>query len=125
PATTVFVLALGLYVVGRMLGGDGDLFLTKRLNDPLGYVNGQASYFLLGIWPLVAVAERARPWLAGAAAGAAAMLASLLVLSETRAIVPAIVLSGVVLLASVPGRARSGWLVLLLAATVACISSPL
>ena len=125
-ATTVFVLALGLYVVVRMLSGHGaGLFLTKRLNDPLGYVNGEASYFLLGIWPLVAVAERARPWLAGAAAGGAAMLASLLVLSETRAIVPAIVLSAVVLLAVVPGRARRGWIVVLIGATVASISSPL
>jgi UDP-N-acetylmuramyl pentapeptide phosphotransferase/UDP-N-acetylglucosamine-1-phosphate transferase len=124
-ATTVFVLALGLYVVVRMLGGDGDLFLTKRLNDPLGYVNGQASYFLLGIWPLIAVAERARPWLAGAAAGAATMLASILVLSETRAIVPAIVLSALLLLAAVPGRARRGWLLVVIVGTVAAISSPL
>lgn len=124
-ATTAFVLALGLYVVLRMLGGDGDLFLTKRLNDPLGYVNGQASYFLIGIWPLVAVAERARPWLAGAAAGAATVLAALLLLSETRAIVPAIVVSAVVLLAIVPGRARRGWVLVLIVATVAAISSPL
>jgi UDP-GlcNAc:undecaprenyl-phosphate GlcNAc-1-phosphate transferase len=124
-ATAVFVLALGLYVVVKLLGGGGDLFLTKRLNDPLGYVNGQASYFLLGIWPLIAVAERARPWLAGAAAGCAALLASLLVLSETRAIVPAIVLSAVVLVAAVPGRARRGWIIVLLGATVAAISSPL
>jgi hypothetical protein len=124
-ATTVLVLALGVYVVARLLGGDSGLFLTKRLNDPLGYVNGQASYFLLGIWPLVAVAERARPWLAGTAAGAATMLASLMVLSETRAIVPAIVISAVVLLAFVPGRARRGWVLVLIVATVAAISSPL
>jgi UDP-GlcNAc:undecaprenyl-phosphate GlcNAc-1-phosphate transferase len=125
-ATTVFVLALGIYVVVRMLGGSGgDLFLTKRLNDPLGYVNGQASYFLLGIWPLVAVAERARPWLAGAAAGAATILASLLLLSETRAIIPAIVISAVVLLAIVPGRARRGWVLVVIVGTVAAISSPL
>lgn len=124
-ATTVLVLALGVYVVVGMLGGGGDLFLIKRLNDPLGYVNGQASYFLLGIWPLVAVAERARPWLAGAAAGAAVLLASLLILSETRAIVPAIVVSAVVLVALVPGRARRGWVLALVVGSVAAISSPL
>jgi UDP-N-acetylmuramyl pentapeptide phosphotransferase/UDP-N-acetylglucosamine-1-phosphate transferase len=125
-ATATLVLALGLYVVIRMLAGTGaDLFLTKRLNDPLGYVNGQASYFLIGIWPLVAVAERARPWLAGAAAGAAVVLASLMVLSETRAIVPAIVVSAVVLLALVPGRARRGWVLVVVVGSVAAISSPL
>jgi UDP-GlcNAc:undecaprenyl-phosphate GlcNAc-1-phosphate transferase len=125
-ATTALVLALGLYVVIRMLAGSGgDLFLTKRLNDPLGYVNGLASYFLLGIWPLVAVAERARPWLAGAAAGAAVLLASLMVLSETRAIVPAIVLSAIVLVMLVPGRTRRGWVLVLIVASVAAISSPL
>jgi UDP-GlcNAc:undecaprenyl-phosphate GlcNAc-1-phosphate transferase len=125
-ATTALILALGLYVVIRMLAGTGaELFLTKRLNEPLGYVNGQASYFLIGIWPLVAVAERARPWLAGAAAGAATLLASLLLLSETRAIVPAIVLSAIVLLALVPGRARRGWVLVVVVGTVVAISSPL
>jgi hypothetical protein len=124
-ATTAFVLALGVYIVVRLLGGHGDLFLTKRLNDPLGYVNGEASYFLLGIWPLVAVAERARPWLAGAAAGGATMLASLTVLSETRAIVPAIVVSALVLLAVVPGRTRRAWVLIVIVGSVAVASSPL
>jgi UDP-N-acetylmuramyl pentapeptide phosphotransferase/UDP-N-acetylglucosamine-1-phosphate transferase len=125
-ATTGLVIALGLYVVIKMLGGDGGLFLTKRLNDPLGYVNGQASYFLLGIWPLVAVAERARrPWLAGAALGSATMLGSLTLLCQTRAIIPAIVLSALVLLILVPGRVRRGWALVAIVAGVAAISSPL
>ena len=45
----------------RMLAGSGDeLFLGGRLNEPLGYINGQAGYLLLGVWPLIALAERAR-----------------------------------------------------------------
>ena len=36
------------------------LFLANRLHGPLGYVNGEAGYLLLGFWPLVAAAERAR-----------------------------------------------------------------
>ena len=44
-----------------MLAGSGDeLFLYGRLNEPLGYVNGQSGYLLLGVWPLIALAERAR-----------------------------------------------------------------
>jgi UDP-GlcNAc:undecaprenyl-phosphate GlcNAc-1-phosphate transferase len=126
-ATTVFVLALGLYILGRMLTGDGvALFRGKRLYEPLGYVNGQATYFLLGLWPLVALAERLRrPLLAGAALGAATMLAGLTVLSESRAIVPAIVLSAVALLAFVPGRVRRGWALIVIVATIAAIARPL
>jgi UDP-N-acetylmuramyl pentapeptide phosphotransferase/UDP-N-acetylglucosamine-1-phosphate transferase len=125
-ATTALVMALGLYVVIRMLSGDGDLFLGQRLMEPLGYVNGQATYFLLGFWPLVAVAERARrPSLSGAAIAGATVLASLMVLSETRAVVPAIVLSAAVLIAFVPGRVRRGWALVVVVAAVAAIASPL
>jgi UDP-GlcNAc:undecaprenyl-phosphate GlcNAc-1-phosphate transferase len=123
---TAFVLALGAYVLIRMLGGAEDLFLNKRLNKPLGYVNGQASYFLLGLWPLIAVAERAkRAWLSGAAIAGAAMLGSLILLSETRAIVPAIAISALVLLVLVPGRVRRGWAIVAIALAVAAISGPL
>ena len=33
---------------------------SSACNEPLGYINGQAGYLLLGVWPLVALAERAR-----------------------------------------------------------------
>ena len=43
------ILALGGYLTVRMLAGNGDeLFFGGRLNEPLGYVNGQAGYLLLG-----------------------------------------------------------------------------
>jgi UDP-GlcNAc:undecaprenyl-phosphate/decaprenyl-phosphate GlcNAc-1-phosphate transferase len=125
-ATTAFVLALGLYVLGAMLTGDGGLFQGQRLFEPLGYVNGQATYFLLGLWPLVALAERLRrPLAAGAALGAATMLAGLMVLSESRAVVPAIVVSAVALLAFVPGRVRRGWALVVILGTIGAIARPL
>ena len=63
-ATCSFACSLGTAV---------ELFLAGRLNEPLGYVNGQAGLLLVGVWPLVALAERARqPWLAGAARRASA-----------------------------------------------------
>jgi UDP-GlcNAc:undecaprenyl-phosphate GlcNAc-1-phosphate transferase len=120
---TALIVALGLYVLVRLVGGGEGLFLSKRLNEPLGYVNGQASYFLLGIWPLIAVAERARrPWVAGAAAGAATMLAALVLLSQTRAVVPAIVISAAAMLALVPGRVRRGWALAAVAVAVGAIA---
>ena len=36
------VLAVALYVLTTMILGDGPgLFLERRLNDPVGYVNGE------------------------------------------------------------------------------------
>jgi UDP-GlcNAc:undecaprenyl-phosphate GlcNAc-1-phosphate transferase len=55
------ILVLGLYIAIRLLAGSGgDLFFGGRLSAPLGYVNGQAGYLVMGVWPLVALAERAR-----------------------------------------------------------------
>src|SRR3712207_8591769 len=53
---------------------------------------------LMGIWPLIAAAERARrPLIAGAAVAAATFLAGIVLLGQTRGVVPAAVLSGVLL----------------------------
>ncbi|MDQ3433955.1 MAG: O-antigen ligase family protein [Actinomycetota bacterium] len=125
--TTLVVVGLGLYVVAEMLQGGGpDLFLLRRLHEPLGYANGQAAYFLLGFWPLVAVAERARnALLAGGALGAAALLAALVLLSQSRAAIAALIVVAGVMLVAVPGRRRRAWALVALAAGVAAGSGPL
>lgn len=110
-AGTAAIGAFGTYLLVRMVGGSaGELFLAGRLNEPLGYVNGQAGYLLIGVWPLVALAERARHPFVGAAgvAGAAALL-GLVLLGQTRAVLPALLLSMLVLLVLVPGRTRRAW----------------
>ncbi|MGC1166012.1 MAG: hypothetical protein WA862_07885, partial [Solirubrobacterales bacterium] len=57
----VGVLGVAGYDLVRMLAGEGStLFSGSRLLKPLGYVNGLGGYFLLGFWPLAALAERAR-----------------------------------------------------------------
>jgi len=121
------VVAVGLYVVIQMASGDGaDLFFGGRLRDPLGYVNGQAGYFLLGFWPCVAVAERSgRKILAGAGAAGAVVLGSLLMLSQSRGVVPALIVSAAVVLAIVPGRARRVWVLVAVGVVLAVISGPL
>src|SRR4051812_882067 len=120
-AGAAVILGLGGYIAVRMLAGTASsLFPSGRLDQPLGYINGQAGYLLLGVWPLVAVAERARrPWLAGPALGGATFLGALAVLSQTRAIVPALVISALVLLVLVPGRLRRAWCLVLVVAGVA------
>ena len=104
-AVTVAGCATALIVLARLLAGDEDLFLGSRLNGPLGYVNGEAGFFLLLAWPCLAAAEQRRSSaLAAAGLFGGTVLAGLVVLSQSRgAIVAAIVaLAAVVIL--VPGR---------------------
>jgi O-antigen ligase len=120
-ATTAGVLGIVAYDVVRMLGSESQaLFSGTRLAEPLGYVNGLGGYFLLGFWPLIAVAERLRrPPLAGAAIGGATLLASLVVLTDSRGTLLAFAASALVLLVLLPGRNRRAWALLLVVAAVA------
>ena len=125
-AATAAIGAFGLYLLTRMLIGSADeLFLAGRLHEPLGYVNGQAGYLLIGVWPLIALAERARHPLVGAAgvAGATALL-GLVLLGQTRAVLPALLLSAAVLLTVVPGRTKRGWALVAVAAGLAAALAP-
>jgi UDP-GlcNAc:undecaprenyl-phosphate GlcNAc-1-phosphate transferase len=104
----------------RMLGSDGaSLFIDGRLDGPLGYINGQASFYLLAVWPCIALAEQRRwPALSGLGLGAASLLASLVVLSQSRGIAIAALLSGILVLAVIPGRVRRAWALVVLAASI-------
>ncbi len=124
---TASIVAVALYVVATMVFGDGQaLFLGGRLNKPLGYVNSQGLYFLLGFWPLVAVAEHSRRALTSCLAVAGAtLLAALLVLSEARGVALALVVSAAVILILVPGRRRRAWVLLAVAAGVVAVAPSL
>jgi hypothetical protein len=121
------VMVVAIYILVRMLDGDAQaLFAGGRLLNPLGYVNGQAGYFLLAFWPSVALAEQARSkLLAGLGAAGAVILGALLVLSQTRAVLPAVALSAVVMLAVVPGRPRRIWVLAAVGLGLLVISQPL
>ena len=126
-AATAGILAIALGVVAAMLVGNGpDLFLDGRLHQPLGFINGQAAVFLLGIWPLIAVAERDGRRVSSALAMAgAALLCSLLVLSQTRSVAPALAISALFLLAVVPGRVARALALITMVGAVAVVSGPL
>jgi O-antigen ligase len=110
-----------------MLDGDVEaLFSGGRLRDPLGYVNGQAGYFLLGFWPCVALAEQGRSKvLAGLGAACALVLGALLALSQTRGVLPAVAASALVILLLVPGRPRRIFALAAIGLGLAAISAPL
>jgi hypothetical protein len=121
------VVVVAAYVVLRLGFGHGaGMFFGGRLRDPLGYVNGQAGYFLLGFWPCVALAEQARSkLLAGLGAAAALLIASLLMLSQTRGVMPGLAASALVVLLVVPGRARRVWVLVAVGIALTAIASPL
>lgn len=110
-------VAVGGWVLAGLLGGDASLFLAGRLHEPLGYINAQASFFVLALWPCLALAERRGSALAaGAGLAGATLFAGLAVLGQSRGAVLAALLSLLVVLAVVPGRLRRGAAILALAA---------
>jgi hypothetical protein len=120
------VLVVGLYVVITMIAGDGPgLFLGRRLQDPVGYVNGEAGVLLMGLWPLAAVAERRHPWLSPIAIAGATVLASLLILSQSRGVAFAAAVSAAAVLLVVPGRAARLWVLLVMLAGVGIALGPM
>jgi tetratricopeptide (TPR) repeat protein len=126
-ATAAGVVGIAAYDVLRLLGSDNqELFSGTRLLEPLGYVNGLGGFFLLGFWPLAAVAERVRqPALAGVCAGAATLLAALVVLTDSRGTLFAFAASALLLLVLLPGRNRRAWLLLFTLVGVALAWGPL
>ena len=121
------ILVVAGWVLVHMLDGDADgLFFAARLRDPLGYVNGQAGYFLLGFWPCIALAEQDRSKvLAGVGAACALILGSLLVLSQTRGVLPATAVSAFAILLLVPGRPRRIFALAAVGVGLVAISGPL
>ncbi len=124
------VLGIGAWMLARMLAGHGPaLFIGTRLNDPLGYVNGQAGYLLVGLWPCLALAERrgsrgAAP-LAGAGMAGVVVLIALGLLTRSRSWGIALVGSALLLLVLVPGRSRRAAALLVGGLATAAISSSL
>ncbi len=82
-----------------------DMFLAGRLDDPIGYRNAVATLFAFAFWPLIGLAaERGKPPPLRAVAIAAAVLAlGLAFLTQSRGVLIALCVGGVVSLAIGPG----------------------
>ena len=121
------IAAGGAVVIAWMLGSDPTrLFIGGRLDEPLGYINGQAAFLLLGAWCCLAVAEQRRSSpLAGMGMAGATMLAALVMLSQSRGVALAAIASIVMVLAVVPGRLRRIAGLAVLGAALALAGAPL
>ena len=122
-AFTAAAIVVAGWVLAGLLRGDETLFLGGRLNKPLGYINGQASFFVLAFWPLLALAERRRAAyatpLAGLGLAGATLCAGLTVLGQSRGAVLAAALSVLLVLALLPGRLRR---IVALGVSAACLT---
>ncbi len=99
--------AVSAWVVAGLLRGDPSLFLLGRLHKPLEYPNGEANFFVLAMWPCIALAENKRsPLLAGVGLAVTTLFASLVVLGQSRGAVLAIVASVILVVVALPGRLR-------------------
>lgn len=124
----LIMLALGsaalitsLALCGAMLvGAARGYFPGHRLDWPIGYVNADAGLLVMGIWPWVGLAETAkRGAIRALALGAASLIAGCLVLTQSRAMVPAALAATILVLACAPRRTRRALNLILVGAAVA------
>jgi hypothetical protein len=112
-ALTAVAFALGASAVAIALvasfgASPGSLYADGRLTAPISYVNGQAAFFLIGLWPALAIAARSGSNVLVRAFGlgfAVAMLAGWLS-TQSKGGAVAVVISAVVVFAAAPGRLR-------------------
>jgi O-antigen ligase/Tfp pilus assembly protein PilF len=106
--------------VSFLLGGGQGAFLDHRLTEPVGYINGTAGLLVMGMWPWLALSETAaRPSLRAAALAAASLIAGTFVLTQSRAVIPASILSITLVLLCAPQRVRRAMNLLIVAGSVA------
>jgi UDP-N-acetylmuramyl pentapeptide phosphotransferase/UDP-N-acetylglucosamine-1-phosphate transferase/tetratricopeptide (TPR) repeat protein len=123
-AAGVGVAIVAVSVLGRLLGHDpGALFLGGRLNEPLGYINGEGCLFAMGFWLCTALVESRRALLAGPAMALATLMASLALLSQSRGTALAMLIALACVLALLPGRVRRAY-ALALVATCTALAGP-
>jgi O-Antigen ligase len=106
--------------ISFIFGGGQGAFLTSRLDSPIGYINGTAGLLSMGLWPWLAFAERSGSrWLRAGAIAATSLIAGTVVMTQSRAIIPATVLAAVLVLAAAPNRTRRAVNLLIALASIA------
>jgi Tetratricopeptide repeat/O-Antigen ligase len=116
-AVTVLVFwGLGAVLVGLLtLQGvihsahPAESFIGSRLAEPFGYANATAAFFLMPVWPMLAIAARREqpPLVRAVCLGTAAFVGQLGFVPESRGMLFALPLAVVAYLALAPNRLRA------------------
>ena len=88
-------LIAAAWVCGSMLFGTlHGAFEARRLDAPIGYINGTAGLLAMGLWPWLACAESPRARVTSTVGVAAmSLIASMLVLTESRVVIPGAIIA--------------------------------
>ena len=114
--TVLLFWALGAVLVGSITlqsvihsAHPVDSFIGSRLSEPFGYANGTAAFFLMPVWPMLAIASRREqhPALRAVCLGTAGFLAELGFVPESRGMLFAFPLAIVAYVALAPNRLRA------------------
>jgi UDP-GlcNAc:undecaprenyl-phosphate GlcNAc-1-phosphate transferase len=101
------IAVVALYVLVRMAAFDGrDLFFYARLEVPLGYVNGQAALFVMGVMGCLALATARRRAPSSLAVGGMTLFAALVVLCQSRGAILSALVGAVLVLVLARERIR-------------------
>jgi UDP-GlcNAc:undecaprenyl-phosphate GlcNAc-1-phosphate transferase len=124
-ATGVGITIVALTILVRMFGADAaSLFLGRRLQAPLGYINGEGCVFAMACWGGLALAERREPLLAGLGAALTVLMACLTLLSQSRGAALATGVALVVALIVIPGFRRRALTLAVVAGGLAAAAGP-
>ena len=114
-------LAIDLTLRMAVLGDPGSVFSLGRLVGSIGYGGGTAAVVAIGAWPLAAIAcdrDRGLP-LRAACAAATGGTAAIVIPTEARAALVALVLAGLVFILVSPRMLVSGWIAAAVAGAIA------
>jgi O-antigen ligase len=128
-AYTLAIAGVGLVELLRA-AGSGDpigFFHEGRLSEPTGYANANVALWFTAVLPGLVLAGRRElhPLLRGLLLGSANLLVALTILGESRSWMAAVPLMIVLLIAIVPGRARTIVALALVGAGAAAMLGPL
>jgi tetratricopeptide (TPR) repeat protein len=122
------VAGIGLVELLRVAAADDPslFFVSARLAEPVGYMNANAALWALALWPCAVLASRREvpPLLRGVFLASAGLLASLSLMSQSRAWILALPVGAIAVLVLVPGRVRTTLALVATAAATAAVAGP-
>ncbi|MCE5253292.1 MAG: O-antigen ligase family protein [Actinomycetia bacterium] len=127
PVAGLVIIAVALVRFSSLSTMAADFFGERRLSYPLTYPNSTGNFYLLLVWPLLWLAAdpQERLWVRAVSLGTIPVLLELMVLTQSRGAMTALVLSAVVYFLVTPARLRSLFFLVVPVVLVALAFMPL